>query len=42
MGVVMLEQRWKMVVGMGKQMCRALQSRPGAVPLVGEHWGFTG
>lgn len=41
-GVIVLEQRWKLVLGMGKQVCAALQSSPGAVPLVGEHGVFTG
>lgn len=41
-GVIVLEQRWKLVLGMGKQMCRALQSSPGAVLPVGEHGIFTG
>lgn len=40
--VIVLEQRWKLVLEMGKQVCTALQSSPGAVPLVGEHGVFTG
>lgn len=41
-GVIVLEQRWKLVLGMGKQVYAALQSSPGAVPLVGECGAFTG
>lgn len=41
-GIIVLEQRWKLVLGMGKQVCRALQSSPGAVPLVGEQGVFIG
>lgn len=41
-GVIVLEQRWKLVLGMDKQVCTALQSSPGAVPLVGEDGVFTG
>lgn len=41
-GVIVLEQRWKLALGMGKEVCVALQSSPGAVPLVREHGAFTG
>lgn len=38
-GVIVREQRWKLVLGMGKQVCAALQSSPGAVPWLG-NMGF--